>query len=213
MRKLLVAIALLAITGACAQAQTPRVELFTGLSYGQFNPGGLLTESASGLGRHFTTPGLEATGEFNLSSHLGVIADVSGYGGTGDVDSLADHLRVYNYLFGPQLTQRHIGPFSVFVRGLAGTSHARVSFNNSGGTFTCPNGQTTSTCALTENRFAYGAGGGIDLSASRHIALRLVQIDYLRNAFTNCGTNQTTCTPHSGRQDNFRIAAGFNWQF
>jgi opacity protein-like surface antigen len=213
MRKSLIALALLAFTVACAHAQTPRVELFTGLSYGQFNPGGLLTESASGLGRHFAMPGLEATGEFNFTSHLGVVADVSGYGGTGDVDSLADHLRVYNYLFGPQLTQRHIGPFSVFVRGLAGTSHARVSFNNSAGTFACPNGQTTSTCAQTENRFTYGAGGGIDLNASRHVALRLVQVDYLRNDFTNCGANQTTCTPHSGRQDNFRIAAGFNWQF
>jgi opacity protein-like surface antigen len=211
MRKMLVAIALLAITGVAANAQTPRVELFTGLSYGQFNPGGLLTESANGVGRHFSMPGLEATGEFNLGSHLGVVADVSGYGGTSDVDQLADHLRYYNYLFGPQLTQRGIGPFSVFVRGLLGTAHARTSFNNSAGA-TCPNGRITTTCSQTENRFSYGAGGGIDLSASRHIALRLVQIDYLRNDFTNC-TAGTTCTTRSGRQDNYRIAAGFDWRF
>src|SRR5208282_785223 len=88
MRKLLVAIALLAIVGASAKAQEPKVELFTGFSYGQFNPGGLLTESDNGLGRHFSMPGLEATGEYNFTSHLGVVADVSGYGGTGDVDSL-----------------------------------------------------------------------------------------------------------------------------
>jgi opacity protein-like surface antigen len=213
MRKLLVAIALLAMTGVCASAQTPRVELFTGLSYGQFNPGGLLTDNVNGLGRHFSMPGLEATGEFNFNSHLGVVADVSGYGGTGDVDSFADHLRQYNYLFGPQLTQRHIGPFDVFVRGLVGTSHARVSFNNSAGTFTCPNGQVNATCTETENRFAYGAGGGIDLNATRHIGLRLVQIDYLRNAFTNCSTTATSCATQNGRQDNFRIAAGFNWRF
>jgi len=93
MRNLLVLFALLAIAGQSAMAQTPKVELFTGLSYGQFNPGGLLTDSDSGLGRHFAMPGLEATGEFNFTSHLGFVADVSGYGGTGDVDSLADHLR------------------------------------------------------------------------------------------------------------------------
>src|SRR5580692_1739890 len=154
MRNLLVAIALLAVTGVSTMAQTPKVELFTGLSYGQFNPGGLLTDSESGVGRHFSMPGLEATGEYNFTSHLGVVADVSGYGGTGDVDSLADHLRDYNYLFGPQWTQRHLGPFDVFVRGLVGTSHARVSFNTSGGSISCPVGLTTATCAQTENRFA-----------------------------------------------------------
>jgi opacity protein-like surface antigen len=213
MRKLLVAMALLAIAGVSAKAQTPKVELFTGLSYGQFNPGGLLTDSESGVGRHFAMPGLEVTGEYNFTSHIGFVADVSAYGGTGDVDSLADHLRDYNYLFGPQWTQRHLGPFDVFVRGFIGTSHARVSFNNSGGSISCPVGLTTATCSQTENRFAYGAGGGIDLNASRHIALRLVQIDYIRNSFTNCEANGTSCAAMSGRQDNFRIASGFNWRF
>jgi hypothetical protein len=213
MRKLLVAMALLAISGMSAKAQEPKVELFTGLSYGQFNPGGLLTDSDSGVGRHFVMPGLEATGEYNLTSHIGFVADVSGYGGTGDVDLQADHLRDYNYLFGPQWTQRHLGPFDVFARALVGTSHARVSFNHSAGGFACPNGQTTATCENTENRFAYGAGGGIDLNASKHIGLRLVQIDYIRNSFTNCEANGTSCAVLSGRQDNFRIASGFNWRF
>jgi opacity protein-like surface antigen len=213
MRKLLVAMALLAISGVSAMAQDSKVELFTGLSYGQFNPGGLLTDSDSGVGRHFVMPGLEATGEYNFTSHIGFVADVSGYGGTGDVDKLANHLRDYNYLFGPQWTQRHLGPFDVFGRVLVGTSHARVSINNSAGGFACPNGQTTATCENTENRFAYGAGGGIDLNASRHIGLRLVQIDYIRNSFTNCEANGTTCAVMSGRQDNFRISSGFNWRF
>jgi hypothetical protein len=213
MRKLLVAIALLAFTGVCANAQTPKVEVFTGLSYGQFNPGGLLTDGVNGVGRHFSMPGLEISGEYNFTSHIGFVADISGYGGTGDVDGFADHLRQYNYLFGPQFTQRHLGPFDVFARGLIGTSNARVSFNNSAGTFTCQNGQVNNTCTETMNRFAYGAGGGIDLNATRHIGLRLIQIDYLRNAFSNCSSTASGCVVQQGRQDNFRIAAGFNWRF
>jgi opacity protein-like surface antigen len=213
MRKFFIAVALLAITGAGARAQTPTVEVFTGFSYGQFNPGGLLTDNLNGVGRHFAMPGLEGTAEYNFTSHLGFVADISGYGGTGDVDTFANHLRDYNYLFGPQFTQRHLGPFDVFVRGLVGTSHAHVSFNNAAGTFTCPDGETTTTCSQTENRFAYGAGGGIDLNATKHIALRLVQIDYVRNTFTDCETSATTCAPETGRQNNFRIAAGFNWKF
>ncbi|MGB2643849.1 MAG: outer membrane beta-barrel protein [Candidatus Acidiferrum sp.] len=213
MRKLLVTIALLALAGGSANAQTPKVELFTGLSYGQFNPGGLLSDSTNGIGRHFSVPGLEATGEYNFTSHIGVIADVSGYGGTADVDSFADHLRDYNYLFGPQLTQRHLGPFDVFVRGLVGTSRARVSFNDASGAFTCPSGLTTATCVQTETRFAYGAGGGIDLNATQHIGLRLIQVDYVRNTFSDCASNQSACAPQTGRQENLRIAAGFNWRF
>src|SRR5580692_4548237 len=158
MRNLLVAIALLAVTGVSTMAQTPKVELFTGLSYGQFNPGGLLTDSESGVGRHFSMPGLEATGEYNFTSHLGFVADVSGYGGTGDVDSLADHLRVYNYLFGPQLTQRHIGPFSVFVRALAGTSRCGL-FKS----ITCA---TTLPTARQTRRLALRIPGARTISAS-----------------------------------------------
>lgn len=213
MRKLLITISLLALASVGANAQTPKVEVFTGLSYGQFNPGGLLTDNISGLGRHFSVPGLEATAEYNFTSHIGVIADFSGYGGTADVDSFADHIRDYNYLFGPQFTQRHIGPFDVFVRGLIGTSHARVAFNNSAGTFLCQSGFPDTTCVETQSRLAYGGGGGIDLNASRHIGLRLIQVDYIRNTFSNCTFNAGACSPEAGRQDNLRIAAGFNWRF
>lgn len=215
MRKFLLVVGVLALCGAGARAQ--RIEVFTGLSYGQFNPGANLSESIAQFGRHFSMPGVEASGQLNLHSYLGVVADVSFYGGTGDIGgNFADHARIYNYLAGPQVTARHIGPFNVFVRGLAGSTHARVSFTNTGGG-TCPSGQSTPTCFTKETRFAWGVGGGIDLNASSHISLRLVQIDYLRNAFTNCvgGFNQTTssCAAQAGRQDNYRAAAGFVWHF
>lgn len=221
MRKFLLAMGVLALCAAGARAQ--RIEVFTGLSYGQFNPGANLTQSIAEFGRHFSMPGVEASGQLNLHSYLGVVADVSFYGGTGDIGgAFADHARIYNYLAGPQVTARHIGPFNVFVRGLAGTTHAQVSFTNTGfipggGGGTCANGQSTPNCTQKETRFAWGAGGGIDLNASDHISLRLIQIDYLRNAFTNCvgGFNQTTssCAAQAGRQDNYRAAAGFVWHF
>lgn len=208
MRKLLIALAFFVLSGVAAKAQTPRIELFTGLSYGQFNPGGSLTQSFNGIGRHFSMPGVEATPQFNLSRWFGIVGDISAYGGTGDVDQFPEHLRFYNYLAGPQLTARG-GPFNVFVRGLAGTSHARVSLNNSG-----------LTASATMNRIAYGFGGGIDLNATKHIALRLVQVDYLKNSFTNCLPNDPAgqCTPstgniRTGRQNNLRAAAGFEWRF
>jgi opacity protein-like surface antigen len=209
MRKFFLAVAVLALSGFAAQAQTPRVELFTGLSYGQFNPGGLLTDGTNGLGRHFSMPGFEATPQFNFSKWLGVVADVSVYGGTADVELVPEHARFYNYLAGPQLTARNIGPFNVFVRGLVGTSHARVSAAG------FDNNNMPTTFTTKETRLAYGFGGGIDLNASKHIALRLVQVDFLRNNFTSCDSqcNVTGAIAIVHRQNNARIAAGFEWRF
>jgi len=210
MRKFFLTVAVLALSSVAAKAQTPRVELFTGLSYGQFNPGGFLTESTSGVGRHFSMPGFEVTPQFNFSKWLGVVADVSVYGGTADVDLVPEHARVYNYLVGPQLTARNIGPFNVFVRGLVGTSHSHVTFTSGGDpTIQMLNDQNKQT------RLAYGFGGGIDLNASKHIALRLVQIDFLRNNFTSCDSqcNVTGAVTVAHRQNNARIAAGFEWRF
>jgi opacity protein-like surface antigen len=218
MRKFFLAVAVLALSGLAAKAQTPRVELFTGLSYGQFNPGGLLTESTSGVGRHFSMPGFEVTPQFNFSKWFGVVADVSIYGGTADVDQFPQHGRIYNYLAGPQLTGRNIGPFNVFVRGLVGVSHAHVTFNTGGdplvAAFNNANKQT---------RLTYGFGGGIDLNATKHVALRLIQVDFLKNNFSSCPPADPTngfCTDSTGatvtrahRQNNARIAAGFEWRF
>ncbi len=218
MRKFLVAVVFLALSGLAAKAQTPRLELFTGLSYGQFNPGGLLIGAANGtgaggLGRHFSMPGIEMTPQLNFSRWFGVIADVSAYGGTADIDSFATHARFYNYLVGPQLTARHAGPFNVFVRGLVGITHARTQATGAGPTPGSPSPITT------RNRIAYGVGGGIDLNASKHIALRLIQIDFLRNSFTNCNqalpTDFLSCQQGTkpGQQNNFRAAVGLEWRF
>jgi peptidoglycan-associated lipoprotein len=43
------------------------------------------------------------------------------------------------------------------------------------------------------------AGGGVDIGLSRHIALRLVQADYVRIQLPNSITNV---------QNNFRLGAG-----
>jgi opacity protein-like surface antigen len=219
MRKFFLAVAVLALSGVAAQAQTPRVELFTGLSYGQFNPGGFLTENSSGKGRYFSMPGFEATPQFNFSKWFGIVGDVSFYGGSNDIDhaSIVGHVRIYNYLAGPQLTARDIGPFNIFVRGLVGTSHARIKipiFDNNGNPATFEDKQT---------RLAYGFGGGIDLNASKHIALRLIQIDLIRNSFIDCppadpnfgfcATSTNTTITKPGRQNNVRIATGFEWRF
>ncbi len=49
------------------------------------------------------------------------------------------------------------------------------------------------------NSFAFTAGGGLDYAVSRHFAVRVVQIDYLKTYLPNNATNE---------QNNLRIGAG-----
>jgi peptidoglycan-associated lipoprotein len=77
---------------------------------------------------------------------------------------------------------------SLFARGLAGEANG---FN---GVYPSAGGPITSS-----NSFAMLAGGGVDIGLSRHIALRLVQADYVRIQLPNSITNV---------QNNFRLGAG-----
>jgi hypothetical protein len=57
------------LCGMGARAQ--RIEVFTGFSYGQFNPGANLTQTLRPFGRHFSMPGLEASGQLNCAAQAG----------------------------------------------------------------------------------------------------------------------------------------------
>jgi peptidoglycan-associated lipoprotein len=61
-------------------------------------------------------------------------------------------------------------------------------------TFPHPGGAPSSA-----NSFAFTAGGGLDYGLSRHVAVRVVQIDYLKTYLPNNATDE---------QNNLRVGAG-----
>jgi opacity protein-like surface antigen len=109
--------------------------------------------------------GWQAEGSFNFGSHVGATADFG-----GQYRSISgSRVSQYEYLFGPRFTARG-RQASLFAHALAG-------------------GNTLRAFGRSTNGFAWGLGGGLDYNASEHIAIRVIQADYLRTRLSNAWFN------------------------
>src|SRR5262249_8645465 len=131
----------------------------------------------------------------NINNWFGLKADLGGYS-LHDVGGVEG--RMYTYLFGPQFSFRH-RRFTPFVHALVGG--ARVTSST---VFGLVPDQVFFNHTFHQNAFAADGGVGLDINASRHVAIRLFQGDYLYTQF-NDGKNN--------RQDNFRVSGGLVFRF
>lgn len=92
---------------------------------------------------------------------LGLVMDVS--------VNFKEDFTFFSYLFGPTHVFRQYRPLYPFVHLLAGAGH---------GSGPCPIESFGKRCSTTQ--FAFGVGGGLDLYINDTFALRLFQIDYIR---------------------------------
>jgi hypothetical protein len=109
--------------------------------------------------------GWQAEGSVNFTKNLGLTADFG-----GQYRSISgNRVSQYEYLFGPCAAARgHLG--TVFVHALVG-------------------GNTFKAFGRSTNGFAWGPGGGLDLNAGRHIAIRVIQADYIRTRLSTSWFN------------------------
>jgi hypothetical protein len=109
--------------------------------------------------------GWQAEGSVNFNKYLGLTGDFG-----GQYRSISGNgVSQYEYLFGPRVAARgHRG--TVFAHALVG-------------------GNTFKTLGRSTNGFAWGLGGGLDLTAGRHIAIRVIQADYLRTRLSTSWFN------------------------
>jgi opacity protein-like surface antigen len=171
---------LLAVFGiaplAKAQEEPSKLEVYAGYDYIRANanpkiPGEPTSESLNENG---------GSGQiaFNANNWLGLVADFSGY-------ALARHgfatTHQISYLFGPRINLRR-GRVTPFTHVLLGGVWAEDGFVL---------GSVTA--------FGMTAGGGVDISVSRHIAIRPVQAEYFLTKFSD---------GNHDRQNNFRFSAG-----
>jgi len=97
----------------------------------------------------------------NLNNWFGIAADFSGaYKSQNGVS-----FNNYTYTFGPVISYRHNATFTPFAHFLAGGNRASASISGVG--------------SGSDNGFAMMFGGGLDVKASQHLALRAVQFDWL----------------------------------
>ena len=122
-----------------------------------------------------------------LTRHFSIVGEVAAQHGSNIAGTGGD-LTLTSYLLGPRYTVRRSEGVRPFGQFLVGGAHA--SGSEAPGTSGLPG---------SPNAFALAAGGGLDLSLSKHLSLRLVQADYYFTHFSN-GIND--------RQNNFRIGVG-----
>ena len=96
----------------------------------------------------------------NLNHWFGIAADFSGAYKTQNGVSF----RNYTYTFGPVVSYRHNETFTPFAHFLAGGFHDSAAVGGLSG---------------SDSGFAMMFGGGLDVKASRRIALRAIQFDWL----------------------------------
>jgi hypothetical protein len=157
--------------------------------------------------------GWEGQGTFNFNRYLGVTADVSGasltpfsFSALGFSAGTYQHLN--NYLFGPTVTAG-VGRSAVFAHALFG--EARSSLGAGVG---IPIIGGISTGLTSANAFAMAFGGGMDIGLNRHLAIRAVQVDYLRTQFAATDALTTGLSSSLGnRQNSFRFSTGVVFRF
>ena len=178
MRKLLIVCGLLLLGTACARAQEgPGFEVSGNYQYTRFNPGngasGINCQGGSGLFGAY------------LTSHVGVIGEVGGCKVTGLPSGATAH--GLNYLFGPRLYVPTHGRVFPFVQVLFGGERLSAGVTGVG--------------SASSSAFAMAAGGGADVTLSKHVSLRAIQFDYLYTHFSGAS------------QNNFRLQSGIVWRF
>ena len=178
-------VACLAFGGASraqnASGTTPQFEVSGTYSFVRANP----DNSAGGFNLHGGSGSLT----YNFSDRFAVVADVGAYRFTGLPSGLSSTM--YTYLFGPRFSLRKSSRFTPFAQALLGGGRLNAS---------------SSGIDAGENGFAMALGGGLDVSYSRHFAIRVAEVDYLMTRFDNVSGSAAT-------QNNVRVSAGIVFRF
>jgi hypothetical protein len=190
-------ILLVVLCAAVAVAQdAPKAEIFGGYQWTNFD-----TKDTT-LGRQ-NMSGWDADAAFNLNKHFGIVGDISGAYKTETINdstlgNITGKLRVYNYLFGPRFSYR-TDKVTAFGEALFGGGHLSLGAEQSG-----VNGSVSS------NGFAMAIGGGFDINAGKHIAIRPAKFDYVLN---HISADQGLISGASTNLNNFRYAGGIVFKF
>ena len=197
------------LTSVSALAQ--RADVFGEYSYLHFSPtiGGLTSTSFNGGG---------GGADLYFLKILGIKADFMGYanttftrtyntpvtlpsGATIPAGTYSTQGNMFTYLFGPvlRLPLPVVKPFGEVLFGGSHTN-AYVGLANAidaaGGTISVP----------SQHPFTMAAGGGVDVSVSHHVAIRVAEFDYILTRYTNPLTS-------TNNQNSFRYAGGVVLKF
>jgi len=181
MRKLLTfAFLIVFLSLASAPKAYSQVELYGGYSHLSLN------SAPSNMGS--SSNGWEGEAYLHLLGPWGVEADYSNHYGVNPALQLGGnryYVPRFTELYGPRFTLA-LPRIHPYVHALVGTVNGTAQ---------------TLTGRVSENALGMGFGGGLNVRGTRHIWLRLVQVDYIRAQFTN------------NTQNDMRVSAGLIFRF
>jgi outer membrane immunogenic protein len=177
MRKSMILFGFILMAAGSARAQEGRgFEISGNYQYVRVNPGG----GASGI----NCQGGSGSGAAYLNTWLGVVGEFGACKVTGLPSGVSSH--EMDYLFGPRAYFHAHGRVYPFVQALFGGERFSAGVTGAG--------------SASTNAFAAALGGGADVTLTRHVSLRALQVDYL---YTHFG---------GASQNNLRLQSGIVWR-
>jgi outer membrane protein OmpA-like peptidoglycan-associated protein len=189
------------IRGLSSSMDYPTVEWFLGYSFWRAVP-------ATFNNRVGYLHGGSTSVAYNFNRYLGLVADFGGYANSkltlfspAGNQTVNSNGTAFTWLAGPRFSYRRHERFTPFVQALFGGSHeSSVTISGCSGSPAC-------TPLGAENSFATMLGAGFDINISHHVALRLLEADYmLTNAFAQSGQGH-------GWHGNVRLSTGIVFRF
>lgn len=154
------------------------------------------------------TSGISTSLAVNVNSLLGIVFDGAYYRATrfgpgappsGGVVSARGNL--FTLMVGPRLSFRY-SRFTPFVQGLFGMDRdGKVTLSNCSG-FGC-------TPLPEASSYTFAVGGGLDITLTRHLALRLFQLEYVPTRFPDPTSSAGTLE----WQGDMRVSTGLVFRF
>jgi opacity protein-like surface antigen len=163
-------------------------------------PGAPVGVAGTTFSESFNCAGGGGTIAYNVSSVVGIAADMGGCKYFGNnIPALSAKLSGsdFTYMFGPRFTYRNSSKFQPFFEVNFGGNRLKLSCNNN----TACNG-----VSYSKNAFALTAGGGFDIKLNKKFAIRLIQAEYLYTRFGN-NCNLALCS-NNNNQNSFRLKSG-----
>jgi opacity protein-like surface antigen len=173
---------------AMAQTEFPKVEIGTTYQY--------IRTSSTGFVQPFNMNGGAGSLTVNFSKMLGITGEF-GAAYAGSIQNFNASGHIFSYLFGPKFSHR-ASRAPIYGTALFGGAWANASFLGLVG-------RVPVAVTGSNNSFALSLGGGVDLNAGQHIAIRVGEFDYFMTRF-NPGNQSPT-------QNNFRYQAGLVFKF
>lgn len=123
----------------------------------------------------------------DLSEHWAVAGEIASQHAS-NISGSGEDLTLTSYMVGPRYQIRAGYRIQPFIQALFGAAHASGSF-----------APGTDGNAGSPNAFSMASGGGLNILLSKHLALRVPQVDYYLTHFDNAVNNH---------QNNLRVSAG-----